>query len=398
MSPSRLLALVAVGALTATTSATGAVVRASGSSVPGQVAWVRDLLDDVSAVEAGSDAAIALTADGLVAVDGLTGEVRWTRPAAPEGTLDVLASPDGLTALVVEMAAGRWEVIGIDTTDGSERFRVDYPAIHQFFPTEPLIYPGLQLSVSNDAFAYLRDATQVVVNSLDTGDELSVVDMPAECSVAASWWGPAQSTDHGVIVPCFDPTAREVRGGYVFLETSTRDFTWREIRPGLVGDPLASPRLAPDGDLALLRFWRLTQGGGGAAEDAIVDVVTGTALAEAPRLLGQLGRHHTWLESGQLSASDAAVLVDLDSGAEVTLMRPCPTAKPVLVLPAGVLWFAFERVIGSSEPPCGLVFTAVTGAVTSIAVDAKFERPPSVVAVGETFVLHAFGADLLGLR
>jgi hypothetical protein len=68
------------------------------------------------------------------------------------------------------------------------------------------------------------------------------------------------------------------------------------------------------------------------------------------------------------------------------------------VLPAGVLWFAFDRVIGSSEPPCGLVFTAVTGAVTSIAIDAKFERPPSVVAVGETFVLHAFGADLLGLR
>jgi hypothetical protein len=111
-----------------------------------------------------------------------------------------------------------------------------------------------------------------------------------------------------------------------------------------------------------------------------------------------LGRDHTWLETGELSASDNAVLTDLDSGADVAVTRPCPTAKPVLVLPAGVLWFAVDRVIGSSEPPCGLVFTAVNGGVTSIAIEAKFERPPSVVAVGETFVLHAGGSDLLGLR
>ena len=40
MSPSRPLAMVAVGPLTATTSASGAVVGASSSSVPSQVAWV----------------------------------------------------------------------------------------------------------------------------------------------------------------------------------------------------------------------------------------------------------------------------------------------------------------------------------------------------------------------
>ena len=398
MSPSRVLAIVAVVALPATVPPSGAVVGATGSSVPSQVAWVRDLPDDASAVEAGSDTALALTADGLVAVDALSGEVRWTRPAGADRTLDVLATPDGQTALVVEIAAGRAEVIGVNTIDGSERFRGDYPAAHQFFPTHPLIHPGVQLGVTDDAFVFLRDATQVVMSSLDTGTELSVVTMPADCPIAASWWGPAQSTAHGVIVPCSDPTSREGRGGYVFFETSTGDFTWRDIRPGLVSDPLSSPHMAPDGSLAVLRFWGLTQGGGGLADEAVVDASTGRVLVAAPRMPGVLGRDHTWLEIGELSAPDAAVLTDLDSGAAVALTRPCSTAKPVLVLRAGVLWFAVDRVVGSSESSCGLVFTAVDGGVTSIAIDAEFERPPSVVAVGETFVLDAGGSDLVGVR
>lgn len=397
MRPSPLFAIV-VGTMLATSSAPSVVAGSQGSSPPSQVAWALHLPDDASVVEAGSNTALVLTDDGVVAVDALTGDVRWTRPAAVDRTLDVLATPDGLSALVVEVAPGRTEVIGVDTIDGSERFRVGYPTAHQFFPTGILIHPRMQLSVTDDAFVFLRDATHVVVSSLDSGDVVSVVDMPADCSVAASWWGAAQATAHGVIVPCADPTSQLGSGGYVFLQTPANAFTWRAVVPGLVSDPLAPPQMAADGMVARLRFWQRTQGGGGAVQDAVIEVSTGLTLAAAQRMNGILGHGRTWLDTGELAESDSVVLTDLDSGTDVVMTRPCPAAQPVLVVPSGVLWLASDRIIGSSEPPCGLMWTMVDGAIMPIPVDEEFDRRPTVVVVGETLVLHAWGRDLVGIR
>jgi hypothetical protein len=145
-------------------------------------AWRVELPSAVDGVAEGGPGVIARTEDGLVALDGETGEERWRFQRTGAHTLDMGISPDGRTTVLqwAPPAGGGTEIVFLDTETGRELHR-EYPSGSAFGTYRMLMsadtYLGVQDADSGDEDA--RD--EFTGYSLRTGEELWSYELPADC-------------------------------------------------------------------------------------------------------------------------------------------------------------------------------------------------------------------------
>jgi outer membrane protein assembly factor BamB len=165
--------------LTATTAA-----AAEPAPVPAEVtrvAWSTEVDGPIKTVVAAGMGAVVLLDDGVVAVDGTTGEIRWSHRRAGAKARQLDASPDGRTVLLQTSPQDRFPIRTevLDAFTGDLRFVDDSPNTSHS--------PGFITPVTNGTYIKANhDVTDFSGHSLIDGRELWRFRAPDGCEIAGT--------------------------------------------------------------------------------------------------------------------------------------------------------------------------------------------------------------------
>jgi outer membrane protein assembly factor BamB len=327
------LVLVVPDARVDATTAAAAKVAAVPDMVS-RVAWSAEVDGPVRNVVAAGAGVVLMVDDGVVALDGTTGRVRWTRVrhGAEAAQLDV--SPDGATVLLQFRPRDRFPIRReiIDAVTGQVRFTVDNPnegASTAFItPVTNTSYIG-----AND------DETEFYGYSLTDGHRLWTYRAPDDC-----WLKPNHTAQvaapAGMMLPLFcgkdwrDEGFTEFR--YVMVDATTGAVRWEHSTrwDTPMSDVTVSAELAPDNRFVAVRMWSdtdLTP----AAANAVLDTGTGKPLPTAtPTRLRASG-------VGVVAQSDGGThLVDVRTGKALSVtqeIQSCLASTFGAVLASGMV-------------------------------------------------------------
>ncbi|GAB3454561.1 outer membrane protein assembly factor BamB family protein [Actinophytocola sediminis] len=335
------LALAAPGLPVEATTA-GAVEAAALPASVSEVAWSTGLDGQVRDVVAAGAGVVVLLTDGVVALDGQTGDLRWRRTRHGAQAEQLGASPDGRTVVV--------EFQPRDLSPGTRRDRspVAREVIDAFtgevrFTTEDVAEerpPFFVTPVTDNSYVgATADEQEFFGNSLTDGTRLWSYRPPRDCQLMSE-----RTAQLAVAAGMLLPLACGTHDGswvftefrYVLVDGRTGDVRWehrmRMPKPTDAIDVLGE--LAPDRRLVALHF--VTDGSTNRSTAAILDVGTGDPLPFATPvqlLAGGIGVLRT-------RASDQYRLIDVTTGETVPGkddLRQCAATYFGAFLDAGVV-------------------------------------------------------------
>jgi hypothetical protein len=165
--------------LTATTAS-----AAEPAAVPAEVtraAWSTEVDGPIKSVVAAGMGAVVLLDDGVVAVDGTTGEIRWSHRRAGANARQLDASPDGRTVLLQTSPWNRFPI----RTEVLDAFTGDLRFVDDSLNTSHS--PGFITPVTNAAYIKANGAvTEFSGHSLADGSELWRFTAPDGCKIAGT--------------------------------------------------------------------------------------------------------------------------------------------------------------------------------------------------------------------
>jgi outer membrane protein assembly factor BamB len=356
------LALAAPGLRVDATTAGAAKAAAVPASVS-RVAWSTELDGQVQDVVPAGTGVVVLLADGVVALDGQTGAIRWRRTRHGAEAVQLGASPDGRTVVVQfqprDPTGGHdvWREV-IDAFTGEVRFTADDTNEDTASDFVPFITPVTDTSY----IGATDDEQEFFGNSLTDGTRLWSYRPPRDC-----WLMPEQATARtavaaGILLPLAcrrHGNSREfTEFRYVLVDATTGAVRWehRIQPPWLTGRISVLAQLAPDRRFVTLDISE--DGSTTPATHVVLDISTGDALpfTEPVQLLaGGIGILRT-------RDSEKDRLVDMTTGETVPStddVRRCAVTYQAAFLEAGVVCPdpAFESVDGFVNDFDGLVDT-----------------------------------------
>ncbi len=271
-----------------------------------EVAWTAEfdgLVHDVVAAGAG---VVVLLKDGVVALDGETGEVRWRRDRPGAEAVRIDASPDGATVVTQFRPRDRPTLRRefVDAFTGELRFATDHL---DGLDVHPLDGPrGLVTQLTGTSHVVVAE-DGATGHSLTDGARLWRYTVPGGCRVDPGWRAHF-GVRPGMLLPmvCGD----EFR--YVLVDGTTGDVRWehRIEMPAATLD--VGARLAPDRGFVAV-FADVEETAAEPGTYAVLDVATGTALPFARELDALLAGG-----VGVVRAGETSVLVDVTTGRTLT--------------------------------------------------------------------------------
>jgi hypothetical protein len=287
------------------------------------VAWSTEVDEQVRDIVAAGTGVVLLLDDGVMAIDGPTGDVRWTRTRHGATAVRVDASPDGATVLVQyrprDGFAMRREVV--DAVTGQLRYTVDDVAKGA---GRRVLAPMTNTSyiAAND------DESEFYGYSLTDHRKLWTYPAPRGC-----WIKPDHSAQFtistGLLLPivCAGDATTELR--YVLVDGTTGKVRWehrmRWDEPSSDIDVMAD--LAPDGRFLAVDVYSPATG------QAVIDTATGTAVpAPMPLALRTAGIGIRQPAGGE------SQLIDVTTGrqlASTTAIRACLSSNHGVSLESG---------------------------------------------------------------
>jgi hypothetical protein len=332
------LALAAPGLRVDATTAGAGTAAAVPASVSG-VAWSTELDGRVQDVVPAGAGVVVLLADGVVALDGQTGDIRWRRARHGAEAVQLAASPDGRTVVVQfeprDPTDRRGESISrevIDAFTGEVRFTTEDTATGDArdFATE--VTDTSYLGVADDG-------QELFGNSLTDGTRLWSYRPPDDCQLML-YPNEQTAVAAGIMLSLAcgtkDPLWEFTEFRYVLVDATTGDVRWehRSRLPEPTDGIDVFTQLAPDHRFVTLDVSpdrpRVP------ATSVVLDVGTGDALpfSQAVELLaGGIGVLRT-------RDSDTYRLVDVTTGETVPGnddLRECAATYNGTSLEAGVV-------------------------------------------------------------
>jgi outer membrane protein assembly factor BamB len=238
------LVLVAPGLRVDATTAGPARAAAVPASVS-EVAWSTEVDGRVHDVVPAGAGVVVLLDDGVVALDGQTGEVRWRRARHGAEAVQVDASPDGRAVVVQFMPRNRFPVSRevIDAFTGEVRFTDD--------DANDGASPGFITPMTDASYIGADDDEQEFSGySLTDGRRLWSYPAPEGCWLIRERAAQAAVAD-GMLLPlaCGDDPGKNVYDEfrYVLVDGATGDVRWEHrtrIEP--TGEITIDAQLAPD--------------------------------------------------------------------------------------------------------------------------------------------------------
>jgi hypothetical protein len=305
---------------------------AKPAAVPGsvsEIAWSTEIDGQVRDVVPAGAGVVVLLDDGVVALDGETGEVRWRRVRHGAEAVELDASPDGKAVLVQFQPRDLFPVSRevVDAFTGEVRFSVE--------DDNEEGSPGFISPMTDSSYIGATDDEQEFFgNSLTDGERLWNYPAPDDCSLLSEREAHI-AVGAGMLLPLAcdeDDGFHEFR--YVLVDGATGDVRWEHrIRlPVPTANVDVDAQLAPDG-----RFLAV-----GASSDhfmtqgsyAVLDIETGDTLPFTERvelLAGGIGVVRT---------GDASRLVDVTTGAALSStdeFRSCAGTDHGAFLASGVV-------------------------------------------------------------
>src|SRR5882757_92612 len=280
--------------LTATTGTTG-----KPAAVPDKVAriaWSTDVDGPIKDVAAGGMGAVVMLSDGVVGVDGATGDVRWSRRRAGADAEQIDVSPDGQTVLVQMSPNDRFPIRreALNALTGEVRFTDDSAnAVHS---------PGFVVPMTNVSYIGANaDETEFRGNSLKDGRRLWTFRAPAGCRIIGDH-SEQFAVANGMLLPlaCGDKEFR-----YISVDAATGKIRWQHVVP------LANHSSRIDFDIdggTDHTLARLYVQDAAQSQYAVFDTATGAALS-SPTQLDLKARG-----LGVAGAPGKGVLIDVRSG------------------------------------------------------------------------------------
>jgi hypothetical protein len=200
-----------------------------------KVAWSADLDGQITDVVAGGAGAIVMLADGVVAVDGTTGEIRWSRHRAGAEAEQIDVSPDGRTVMLQISPADRFPIRRevLDAFTGELRFADDSP--------NDARSPGFLVPMTNVSYIKANpDRTEFYGDSLTDGTRLWTFRAPDGCRIIGSN-SQQFARGNGMLLPlvCGD---REFR--FVSVDAATGGLRWQHVVP--LAEPSRNPQFTID--------------------------------------------------------------------------------------------------------------------------------------------------------
>jgi outer membrane protein assembly factor BamB len=214
-----LLSVLPEWRLTATTAGAGqpAAVPESVS----KVAWSAEVDGEINKVVSAGMGAVVMLRDGVVALDGTTGQIRWSRRWAGSFLEGADATPDGRTVILQVSPRGkgplvRWEVL--DAFTGEVRFTKELPE-----DTRPGNRPHMVVTSASYVDGN-EDWSEFHAYSLIDGHRLWDFRFPAGCSYFGGLNAGPLGTNDKVLLPmtCADTEVR-----YVALDAAGGQERWR---------------------------------------------------------------------------------------------------------------------------------------------------------------------------
>jgi hypothetical protein len=244
------LALIAPGLRVDATTAAGATAVPVPSAVT-KVAWSTGVDGQVQDVVAAGAGVVVLLADGVVALDGRTGETRWRWARHGAEAVQIDASPDGRTVLVQFMPRDRFPIarVVIDAFTGEVRFTVE--------DANEEASPGFLSPLTDKTYIGAADDEQEFYGySLTDGRRLWTFPAPDGCWLSRDREAQLAVAD-GMLLPmvCGDlEQNRYDEFRYVMVDGATGDVRWQHsIRPEEpTGRFSVDGQLSPDGRFVAL--------------------------------------------------------------------------------------------------------------------------------------------------
>jgi hypothetical protein len=327
------LVLVVPDARVDATTATEAKVAAVPDTVS-RVAWSTEVDGPVRDVVPAGAGVVLLLDDGVVALDGTTGDVRWThvRHGAEAAQLDV--SPDGATVLVQFRPRDRFPIRReiIDAVTGQLRFTVENP--------NKDASTGFITPVTNTSYIGAdADETEFYGYSLTDGHRLWTYRAPADC-----WLKPDHSAQvavpTGMLLPLAcgkdwrDKGFTEFR--YVLVDATTGVVRWQHsMRWDTPTSKVnVSAELAPDDRFVAVGIWSDTDMTP-VTTNAVLDTGTGKPLPTAmPTQLRASGVGVVALSGGGIQLVDVTTGEPLSATQEI---QSCMASNFGAVLASGTV-------------------------------------------------------------
>ena len=244
------LVLAAPGLRVDATTAGPARAAAVPASVS-EVSWSTEVDGRVHDVVPAGAGVVVLLDDGVVALDGQTGEVRWRRARHGAEAVQVDASPDGRAVVVQFMPRDRFPISRevIDAFTGEVRFTDD--------DANDGASPGFITPMTNASYIGADDDEQEFSGySLTDGRRLWRYPAPEGCWLVRERSAQVAVAD-GMLLPlaCGDDDGKTVYDEfrYVLVDGATGDVRWEHrtrIEP--TGEITIDAQLAPDGRFVAL--------------------------------------------------------------------------------------------------------------------------------------------------
>jgi hypothetical protein len=264
-----------------------------------KVAWSTAVDGPVRDIVPAGAGVVVLLDNGVVAIDGRTGDIRWTRVRHGSETERLDVSPDGATVLVQSQPGGlfplRQEVV--DAFTGRLRFTIE--------DTNETA-PGLYVPMTNATYLTANDdESEFHGYSLTDGGRLWTYRVPSDCWVLPNT-AARFAVPEGMLLPtaCGRPEFTQFR--YVLLDGATGRVRWqhrvRWDEPSR--DVSIRATLAPDRRFVEMEVSTTNLVGPPVAQ-AVLDTATGTAVP-APMPLT--------LKSAGIATGGGPQLVDVTSG------------------------------------------------------------------------------------
>lgn len=261
-----------------------------------RVAWSTDVDGPIKAVAAAGTGAVVMLTDGVIGVDGTTGNIRWSRRRAGADAEQIDVSPDGRTVLVQMSPHDRFpirrEVLNAFT--GKVRFTDDSSnAAHS---------PGFVVPMTNVSYIGANaDETEFRGYSLQDGRRLWTFRAPAGCRIVGDH-SQQFAVANGMLLPlaCGNKEFR-----YISVDAATGKIRWQHV----VSLAKPSSRIEFGVDLATDHtLVRLYVQDAARSQNAVLDTATGAVLPTPTELdLKTQGL-------GVAGAPGKAVLIDVRSG------------------------------------------------------------------------------------
>lgn len=272
-----------------------------------KIGWSTTIPGTVREAVAAGLGAVLRVDDGVVGLDGTTGNVRWSyrRPGAQVEQLHV--SPGGSALAIVfagEEDTNLSLLVVLDAVTGQHRF-------------DKLYRDGAHVILGNDALVESDDRQLIGYSAVD-GHHIWTSRAPLDCPFEIDDFNTSFLfvTPTGLLFPECEDAGGTHRLGYLSVSTRTGDVDWQRTVAARADDVLASWPSDLSSDQRLLAFWVGNDNDWDSLRRTVLDTETGTVLASAD-LTSVASDSRGYLHNG--------AVVDLRTGKR--LARPDPVTR-----------------------------------------------------------------------